>query len=854
MTTEQVEEVCQQWLTHLKGKSNGLKSLRSAERFLASFGMAARRNADRIEQIEDFLREHEVSLSHKGEIRTSLWHFAKDESITFRLMNKDDLLQKAGQETVAYDHAGTIQVAREESGLRLYSHQEDAIEQLNQQISKTQKVPFAGLLVLPTGGGKTLTAAYWLAKNLLDKGKKILWVAHRHELLDQAKDTFHKRLAYQDILPKRASFNYRIISGIHDKPVNIRPTDDLIIASKDSLNAGFNRLRDQWLRNEDEVFLIIDEAHHATARTYRKLIENLQANVRRFRLVGLTATPFRTVQDEQGLLAKVFPDNIIYKADLRTLINQGILSQPFFEGVDTEIDLGALLTEQELNNISYFDINSIGEATAKTIAENKDRNWCIVSRYLKHRERYRQTLVFALNQDNAIALKKLFELQGVRCEYVLSSIRDQATGVTVSSRQNKDIIHRFRTGELEVLINVNILTEGTDLPNVQTIFLARPTVSSTLMTQMIGRGLRGEKAGGTPKAFIVSFIDNWQDKVAWVNPEKLFIEENTDFNDQQRATQKQLVKIISISKIEEFAILTNASIDKATREGLENVAFSERLPLGIYHFALLNRFKDKVHEAEAHEKNCEILVYNNVQQAYQEFLQALPALFARQKFSNEDYLSEEQLDRLSETVEAEFFHGYDLYPGYRPQDVRDVLQYYHQREAVPSYVALTERERFDITKIAEHILASDFTRRQEEEYKTRLWNDNQAEWQVFFGRNERYFLNEIDLAIRRISKPELFRSPTAVPTDVKELRRLEEMSMAEIREHNPNYWKQLSNKVFASSQDAEDYYVSNVSGYRSKNKLDFQIDHIKAFSQGGLTRLENLRLLTRKENAAKGAK
>jgi len=65
-----------------------------------------------------------------------------------------------------------------------------------------------------------------------------------------------------------------------------------------------------------------------------------------------------------------------------------------------------------------------------------------------------------------------------------------------------------------VLVNVNILTEGTDLPSVQTVFLARPTTSTILMTQMIGRALRGEKAGGTATAYIVSFVDHWRDKIA----------------------------------------------------------------------------------------------------------------------------------------------------------------------------------------------------------------------------------------------------------------------------------------------------------------------------------------------------
>ena len=126
----------------------------------------------------------------------------------------------------------------DDSDIELFKHQNDAIKNLNDKILRTDKNPFAGLLVLPTGGGKTLTAIYWLLKNYTDKNKKILWIAHRHELLEQAKHTF-EQLAYEDILKNRTSFNYRVISGLHDKPVNIKPTDDIIISSKDSLNKGY---------------------------------------------------------------------------------------------------------------------------------------------------------------------------------------------------------------------------------------------------------------------------------------------------------------------------------------------------------------------------------------------------------------------------------------------------------------------------------------------------------------------------------------------------------------------------------------------------------------------------------------
>ena len=103
----------------------------------------------------------------------------------------------------------------------------------------------------------------------------------------------------------------------------------------------------------------------------------------------------------------MFPDDIIYKIDLRKLITRGILSEPRFESVATDFNVLSLFNKQELDKLNYFDIGSIGEGTAKTIAQNDQRNWCIVNRYCENKAKYKQTLVFALNQDNAIALKKL---------------------------------------------------------------------------------------------------------------------------------------------------------------------------------------------------------------------------------------------------------------------------------------------------------------------------------------------------------------------------------------------------------------------------------------------------------------
>lgn len=849
MEIREIKEIVAEILSDIEKNTNAL-TYRKGFTFWDRMGMGNRKKTDLLIRFDRQFKNKGISLWRgSSECLKSLCEFGRGETITFRYSEstQGNHMDKSSSK-VQYDFAGKINIADNESGIMLYEHQEKAFYNLQQKITKPNKNPFAGLLVLPTGGGKTLTAAHWICKNYLDKGKKVLWLAHRHELLEQAKNTFADKLAYNDIFQSKTSFNYRIISGIHDKPINIKATDDLLISSKDSLNAGFDHLYNKWIKNNtDEVFLVIDEAHHATAKTYRKLIKNIQEKVSHFQMLGLTATPFRTSENEKGLLAKVFPDDIVYKIDLRTLIRLGILSEPHFEEVSTGLNFIKDLSEEQIEKLNYFDIESIGTGIAKTIAENDERNLTIVNKYVKEKAKYKQTIVFALNVDNAFALNALFKEVGVKSDFVVSTVKDLATGVTISSKENKEKIAKFRNGEIEVLINVNILTEGTDVPNVQSIFLARPTISSILMTQMIGRGLRGLKAGGTKEAYIVSFIDDWQNRVSWVNPEKLFIEENIDFTDIDRETKKKLIRLVAINKIEEFAILTNQIIQPEKREELEKLNFIERFPTGIYQFRFLE-YKDD----EPVERNCEVLVYDNILQSYTDFIKALSSFFEQNKLTDRDILTEDELEIFAEQIENEFFVGTLKYPAYHLQDIKDVLQYYTVQDEVPPYIELKDREKYDIDKIATEIIEKDLGEKSQVELINKMWESNEMAWQTFFNFDKRGFLREINLAKTRISHPDLFLRKQIKPTEEKELRSYENLKLHELREKDPTYEKWLRDEVFKKFTDTDGNYFSAESGYKSKNKLDFQLDHIKSMHNGGLTTVDNLQLLTRSENAKKG--
>lgn len=163
-------------------------------------------------------------------------------------------------------NAQLVKVINGRNPRSLYEHQVEAITELDKLDNKTK---FRSLLVQPTGGGKTLTAAYWVLKNALDKKKKVIWVAHRYLLLEQAAEAFMKN-CYSDVMIQETDFIYRIISGMHNKPVHIKAEDVVLFASKDSITRNLDLLG-KWLKNQD-VYLIIDEAHHATAKSYRRCL------------------------------------------------------------------------------------------------------------------------------------------------------------------------------------------------------------------------------------------------------------------------------------------------------------------------------------------------------------------------------------------------------------------------------------------------------------------------------------------------------------------------------------------------------------------------------------------------------
>lgn len=725
-------------------------------------------------------------------------------------------------------NAQTITPALGKNPRQLYEHQEEAIRKLD---AMDKRGSFRTLLVLPTGGGKTLTAAYWLLRNAVDQNKKILWLAHRHLLLEQAAEAF-ARNAYTDTMVNRTVFNYRIISGMHDKPVHIQKTDRILIASKDSMIRSLDKLKN-WL-NGEEIYLVIDEAHHAVAKSYKKIIQYVADHTKSMKLLGLTATPFRTSEDEQGALKQVFTDDIVYKTDLDALIKKGILATPTFIDCNTNIQFTEHLGVQALKSIENLD--TLPENIANDIADNKERNRIIVEEYLHNYEKYGQTIVFALNKVHAIALNKLFnekgKAYGIRSEFIISEVQDMITGITISNADNERKIEAYRNGEIQVLINVNILTEGTDLPKTHTVFLTRPTVSTTLMTQMVGRALRGLKAGGTKEAYIVSFVDDWNDKIAWVNPETLT---EAEYHEKETLaeTQKQQIRLIAISKIEEFARMADAAVDTSA---LDSTPAIELIPLGMYMLSTL-------------ECNHQILVYNSTQNAYQSLIRDLPNLMEHYGIEGET-IPEETLDDMTEHCFQSYFDE-NMIPSCNRNDIEHLLKFYAQKAVAPLFVTIDEMERkkLDVSEIAKKIYDEDMRRSEKNAYIQSLWTEEGSLLPVYYT-NPYFFKKLIDLELDKLDGD--IEIAAAEPQTEAELRNLEQFPLQKIIELYPKIGLQLKEDAFAAARNDDGSYVCAGCGEVFPTRLFLQVDHIVPMAKGGLSVPDNLQVLCRTCNQRKG--
>lgn len=265
--------------------------------------------------------------------------------------------------------------------------------------------------------------------NIPRHGERALILSHREELVEQPRKYFD------------CSF------GV-ERAASASRGEEVVSASVQTMVRRLDRYHPQ-----DFGLIICDEAHHAAAATYRKIFDHFKPE----KLLGFTATPNR---GDKVRLDHVF-SKIIFQRDLRWGIQNGYLCDITCRRVDIGFDLSAVHTRQ-------------GDYAPGELAEAMDGTAdAIVQAY----------------QELAVGATLIFAVSVRQAEEIAERING-AVVVTGQTRNRADIIQAFTAGEIPCIVNCMVFTEGTDIPRVETVIIARPTQSESLYAQMVGRGLR----------------------------------------------------------------------------------------------------------------------------------------------------------------------------------------------------------------------------------------------------------------------------------------------------------------------------------------------------------------------------
>jgi superfamily II DNA or RNA helicase/HKD family nuclease len=332
-------------------------------------------------------------------------------------------------------------------------HQVEALERLE---AERERGHTRNLIVAATGTGKTFIAAFdykALSKRLaLPAGRKpsLLFVAHRHEILEQSQTVF--RVVLGD-----AVFGERLGNG------EVPRQNEHVFANIQSLHAGTL----EKLSPDAFDIVIVDEFHHAASKTYDTLLHHLKPKF----LIGLTATPERN--DGQSVL-EWFEGRIAAELRLWKALDQGLLSPFQYFGVSDGTNLRGLKWSR-----AGYDTNELRNVyTANDL-------W--IKRVLQEVNHHvadptaMRALGFCVDIAHAEFVAQRFNEAG------LASV---AVSQKTSSRERANALARLQSGDLRAVFSVDLLNEGVDVPDVDTVLFLRPTESATVFLQQLGRGLR----------------------------------------------------------------------------------------------------------------------------------------------------------------------------------------------------------------------------------------------------------------------------------------------------------------------------------------------------------------------------
>jgi len=347
--------------------------------------------------------------------------------------------------------------------MKLHDYQSDAIIKVSQAFEYYRSV----MLQMPTGTGKTHVFCEIAKYFYKQRNGRVLVLAHRNELIQQIKTRMGK-----------FGVNAGIIKSGHEREED----SQVQIASVQTLVRGKNV---KFLRNVS--LIIIDEAHHTPSNTYLAILKTYQNE--NTKLLGVTATPLRL--DGKGF-EKIF-DYLICSSQFRWFIEHSYLSQVKHYASDIIKLENVSIVKNRKGYSDYDDRQAVVYYMDKTVMAD------IIDSYRKFGEN-KKAIVFAITIKHAEELSKRFIESGYKSCVISSSTK-------LSERET--VLKKFKDGKLQILINVDIFSEGFDCPDIEVVQIARPTKSLVKYLQMVGRATRVFE--GKNHAIILDNACLWQD-------------------------------------------------------------------------------------------------------------------------------------------------------------------------------------------------------------------------------------------------------------------------------------------------------------------------------------------------------
>ena len=389
-------------------------------------------------------------------------------------------------------------IAFTEVSYALFSHQRNAARQVKLLLTHSNK---RVLLHMPTGSGKTRTAMNIIADHLrAHEPTNIVWLAYSEELCEQAVDEFQK--AWHFLGNRNVSVycfwgNHEIeIDSIHD---------GLVVAG---LSKVYSRVKSsiQFINRlgSRSSLVIIDEAHQAVAETYRLVLDSLVVPYKNTGLLGLTATPGRTWAEIEvdEKLSDFFDRKKVtlqipgFDNPIDYLVSEGYLAKANYRSLLYES--GLQLSEGDFHQISQS--LDLPQSVLRRLEEDEQRNLRILVEIEELAHRHQRILVFAISVAHSKLLAAVLRARGLEADAITSE---------TPSGERERLIENFKddSSTPRILCNYGVLTTGFDAPRTSAAVIARPTKSLVLYSQMVGRAIRGVKAGGNESAEIVTVVD-----------------------------------------------------------------------------------------------------------------------------------------------------------------------------------------------------------------------------------------------------------------------------------------------------------------------------------------------------------